>query len=69
MSWLFHGIVPTAMALKSRGTNLDLHCRVCDEHEKDVLHLFFNCSYARVVWNLIIPSDAHYIITAAQNGD
>lgn len=64
---LFHGIVPTAMALKSRGMDLELYRRVCGEHEESIMQLFFNCTYAREVWSLIHPFNAHCIIAAAQN--
>lgn len=41
---LFHGILPTTMALKGRGMNLNLDCRVCGEHEESILHFFFDCN-------------------------
>lgn len=46
---LFNRILPTAMALKCRGIDLDLHCRVCGEHEESAMHLFFECVYAKKV--------------------
>lgn len=65
----FHGILPTVMALKSRGMNLDLHYWVCGEHEECVMHLFFECTYSRKVWSFVLPFDALLIIDAAQGGN
>lgn len=54
-------ILPCAVALRTRGVDCDNGCRVSDVHEEYLLHIFFHCKVATLVWLDICPDILHYV--------
>lgn len=46
--------VATLDNLKRRGFHLASRCVLYEDHEEDLFHLFFNCSFALNIWNLMV---------------
>ncbi|XVE96889.1 hypothetical protein REPUB_Repub02eG0262600 [Reevesia pubescens] len=52
---LFWNILPTRIALKSRGIHLDSSCCVCDSQPETLFHIFFECSLSIRLWQGLCP--------------
>ncbi|CAJ2660552.1 unnamed protein product [Trifolium pratense] len=58
--------IPTRVNLRSRGVNCIDTCPLCNEHEEDSYHIFFDCPSSRNVWSMC--TFYPIIVAAMQNG-
>ncbi|VFQ64050.1 unnamed protein product [Cuscuta campestris] len=47
------GVLPTAIALGTKGVVIDLHCRICGAPEESLEHVFLLCPFALTIWRLL----------------
>jgi ribonuclease HI len=57
--------IPTRVNLQSRGVNCTTVCSLCNDHDEDSRHLFFDCSSSKNVWSMC--SFRNKIIAALHN--
>ncbi|CAJ2628079.1 unnamed protein product [Trifolium pratense] len=57
--------VPTRVNLRSRGVNCITVCSLCNDHDEDSRHVFFDCPSSRNVWSMC--SFGNKIIAALHN--
>ncbi|KAK3199168.1 hypothetical protein Dsin_022583 [Dipteronia sinensis] len=50
---LFHGKIPTDIALRARGYISPSRCRFCCAAEEDLKHLFLDYPFVRGLWNAV----------------
>ncbi|KAK3184210.1 hypothetical protein Dsin_031496 [Dipteronia sinensis] len=50
---LFHGKIPTDIALRARGYISPSRCRFCCAAEEDLKHLFLDCPFFRGLWDVV----------------
>ena len=50
---LFHGKIPTDIALHARGYIFPSRCQFCCAAEEDLRHLFLNCPFVRGLWDVV----------------
>ncbi|KAK0599983.1 hypothetical protein LWI29_010426 [Acer saccharum] len=56
---LFHGKIPTDIALRARGFISPSRCRFCCAAEEDLRHLFLNCFFVRGLWDAVSSTFGH----------
>ncbi|KAK3222119.1 hypothetical protein Dsin_009144 [Dipteronia sinensis] len=56
---LFHGKIPTDIALRARGYISPSRCRFCCAAEEDLRHLFLDCPFVRALWDAISSTFGH----------
>ncbi|GAU34892.1 hypothetical protein TSUD_144230 [Trifolium subterraneum] len=55
LAWrCLHDKIPTYDSLALRGCNLPSMCSLCGFNEETTKHLFFECSFATLIWNWLI---------------
>lgn len=50
---LFWSKLPTDNVFCIKGFSLASHCPICKKEEDSILHIFFSCPYAIVIWDFI----------------
>jgi hypothetical protein len=50
--WLWKRIL-TDDVLQTRGMDHGEQCTLCDQEQETATHLFLDCPYARVVWDML----------------
>ncbi|KAK0572334.1 hypothetical protein LWI29_030054 [Acer saccharum] len=56
---LFHGKIPTDIALRARGFISPSRCRFCCAAEEDLRHLFLDCFFVRGLWDAVSFTFGH----------
>ncbi|KAK0575059.1 hypothetical protein LWI29_033415 [Acer saccharum] len=56
---LFHGKIPTDIALRARGFISPSRCRFCCAAEEDLRHLFLDCFFVRGLWDAVSSTFGH----------
>ncbi|VFQ91828.1 unnamed protein product [Cuscuta campestris] len=47
------GVLPTAIALRAKGVDIEPNCRICGAPEESVEHVFLSCPFAQATWRLL----------------
>ena len=50
---LVHGKILTSENLEKRGIEGPFRCPLCCDNKETILHLFFECNYAKIVWSML----------------
>lgn len=66
---VLHGIVPTSVALLTKGVDYDSMCRVCGIHHESQIHVLISCSLAQSFWSSVCPSLLVYMNGQGENLD
>ncbi|KAK0584291.1 hypothetical protein LWI29_010574 [Acer saccharum] len=56
---LFHGKIPTDIALRARGFISPSRCRFCCAAEENLRHLFLDCLFVRGLWDAVSSTFGH----------
>lgn len=46
-------ILPTTVALQDKRVNVDTRCGWCRGESKTIVHVFFECTFAKEVWEML----------------
>ncbi|KAK3204926.1 hypothetical protein Dsin_018972 [Dipteronia sinensis] len=60
---LFHGKIPTNIALRARGYISPSRCRFCCAAEEDLKHLFLDCLFVRGLWDAVSSTFGWFFCT------
>ncbi|KAK2660036.1 hypothetical protein Ddye_006569 [Dipteronia dyeriana] len=58
---LFHGKIPTDIALHARGYVSPSHCRFCCVVEEDLRRQFLNCPFVHGLWDVVSSTFSHML--------
>ncbi|XP_019416431.1 PREDICTED: uncharacterized protein LOC109327725 [Lupinus angustifolius] len=62
VTWrLYNNIMPTDENLKLRGMALPSICKLCWSTKESSAHLFFHCSFAKLIWSWLSTQFGYYI--------
>ena len=54
LDWkIVNSVLPTAVKLKKWKLTTEVTCRTCRQHKENTQHIFYNCEYAKTLWQHI----------------